>query len=155
MSFLIFLIIFIVLVIPIGIFLRMLDLGLKVRKAIILTIIFPFDITRLHVHLFNSMKNEDKKRAIKVLIAPITDLPEVIISYTEMHISMEAKLLAIKELLNELEEKDIRKLAKQLKKQGFIIKRKKIKQVDEFTDNQDSLNKYLDNLGFPKIADVY
>lgn len=159
MSLLLFLIIFILFIGPIGIFLRFLDLGLNARVAVHITFAFPFEIFRIHTSIYNHLKNDDKKKALRILFAPLTDLPDVITSYAEMHMNFYARMLAIEELLHELEDKDIRKLTKQLRKQGIIIKRKKIKKFDvhpeEFIDDEDQVNKYLNNLGFRKVADVY
>ncbi|WP_416825505.1 hypothetical protein [Ectobacillus polymachus] len=144
MNLLLFIIIFSLVVIPLGIFLRFLDLGVEKKNAVHLTLVFPFDIFRIHLSIYNHLKDKDKKAALKALVLPIIDLPQVIISYAEMHINMQAKILAIKELMIELNDKEIRKMVLQLREKGFIIKikKKKVKQVDV---GGDDLNYYLGN----------
>ncbi|MCH4825548.1 hypothetical protein [Planococcus halocryophilus] len=152
MSTTVFLITFIVFVIPLGIFLRFIDLGLPIFLAFKLTLIFPYKVTHVHYEIYKELKKEDRAKAIQILFTPITDLPKVIISIAEMYMDYHAKLAVIKELLNESDEKNINNHSKSFQIQGitFTIISEKI-EIDETY----SFYTYLNKLGFQSLSKLY
>ncbi|WP_394542155.1 hypothetical protein [Priestia aryabhattai] len=147
MAFLIYTLVFVLLTVPIGIFLRFLDLGFKMKNAFYRTLVFPIEVSRIHFNLYKSVRVKHKKIALHLLFAPILNLPHVIISVAEMHLDTQAKFLAITELLQELGERDRNKLIKELKKQGILVKRKKIKEPKQVMNSDEAIGTYVHNLG--------
>lgn len=154
MSFTIFFVMLFLIVLPLGILLRFIDLGIRPRLALKLLFKFPKEIVVIHYGMYKHLKLKDKKKAFQILLAPIFSLPDVIISYAEMYIDVYAKFTAITELLEELDDKEIRKLTKILKKQGIIIKKRKVKKI-EIIEDSSNVDAYAKNLGFPTLVNAH
>lgn len=146
MSFAIYFVMLFLVVLPLGVFLRFIDLGIRPNWALKMLFKFPKEIIQIHYILYKLAKKKDRKTAVRILFAPITNFPDVIISYSEMYINAYAKLMAVKELLKELDDKEVRKLAKILKQQGIIIKKHKVKKMDVI-DDSSNVDTYADNVG--------
>lgn len=102
------------------IFMRLVDMGMIKKKALIRTLIFPFIIMKIHIQAF--LKAEDRSFFFKmrVLFYPITNLPNAIIAYGEMYIQGDVFLKAIHELEKELSKEEFLKLLLTLEKEGVI-----------------------------------
>lgn len=109
------------------IFSRFCHLGMIKRRAITRTFKFQYEIFKIHYILFRQNQKTDLKMALGLLISPITNLPDAIVSYAEMYINRDAFEFAFRELLIELSEYDKQKLIEALVEKGVIsIKRKKV-----------------------------
>lgn len=103
---------------------RFMSLGFSFKQAIKRTILFPIESTYIHYKIYSVIKKDNKSLAFKLLLLPITDMPGVMVSIAEMHLNAKAKIEAIKELLNETQGEERRKLINHLKKEGIIVKKK-------------------------------
>jgi len=127
MSGFVWLVLIIYIVLNVLIFSRFCNLGMIKGRAVIRTFKFQYEIFRIHYILFKQNQKEDLKVALLLLIYPITNLPNAIVSYAEMYINRDAFEFAFKELLIELSESEKQEMIESLVEKGVItIKRKKI-----------------------------
>lgn len=126
-----------------AIFLRFISLGMKFVDAVSSMVRFPIEIWYIHYRLFQKTKEENKKEAIQLFLLPVTDLPQVIISYAEMRIDIRVKVEAIIELLTEAGNKEERrKLLKALEQNGILIVKKEAREIKD-KKNDNNLNSTL------------
>lgn len=163
MDIVIFVIIFILFVVPSILFIKFKQYGFGVKQCLELTCRFPKEIITSHIKIYNILKKKDRQLAISALFAPITQFSSVVDKYSYSYVKAYAKIEAIKELVCELKDrKDIPRLQAILKNEGINlkIKKRRIKEVvcrepikedisnsqaREYTFNsQDILNKILE-----------
>lgn len=139
----IFLIILFIIILPIFVYLKIKDLGLDKSKSIFAIITFFKIVPRVHFKIFKELKDENIKRAIRILISPIIELPRIITLYSYSIIEAEAKYKAIEELIPEFNNQQINVLEEILKKEGvkLKIKNKKIKKITVSTNKNNKRDK--------------
>lgn len=127
----VFLIILFIVVLPTLVYIKVRGFGLTRRKSMFITISFPIIVPKTHVNIFNDIKVENRKKALKILFMPITHLPVVLTAYAKSAICAEAKYMAIRELVPTLSKQELNKLEEILREEGLIIKvkNKKLKSI--------------------------
>ncbi|MDB5055197.1 MAG: hypothetical protein JWM44_3247 [Bacilli bacterium] len=124
----------------IGITLRFMSFGMYFVDALISALRFPVEIWYIHLSLFNKFKEANKKLAFQILLFPLTNFPEVLVSYAEMRIDIESKIKAIIELYREAKTKeDRRKLVKVFEQNGIHVVKKERREMSATKENESSL----------------
>ena len=142
----VFLLMLIIVFLPICIYLKARDLGLSKKRAIYVVSSFLRVIPKVHFQVFNELKHNNKKDALKLLIRPIVDLPGVITIYSKSVILANAKLKAIEELLSEFDNEELDKFIEILKEENIDVKiktnkRLRVKVIKEVKDNESKYSK--------------
>lgn len=122
MNNIIFILLLLVIILPISIVIKFMDLGISFNKSIILTYAFPKIVIKTHFRLYKKSKQKSKKIAIRVLLFPITNLPIVLTTYAKSAIVAEAKLEAITEMAPTLSKYELNRFKKVLRKEGINLK---------------------------------
>lgn len=131
------------------IFTKLVSLGMPKINALVRSLLFPFRITKIHYRLFLRYKNNGIREALFVILYPIVKLPDAIISYGEMYIRKDTIMIAIQELVDELDENKRNELLDILVKNGIIKKVEEKRTYKEKKDiklndsNEDYLNQVL------------
>lgn len=136
----VFLLMLIIVFLPICIYLKARDLGLSKKRAIYVVSSFLRVIPKVHLQVFNELKHNNKKDALKLLIRPIVDLPGVITIYSKSVILANAKLKAIEELLSEFDNEELDKFIEILKEENIDVKIKN-KGVKVVKENESKYSK--------------
>lgn len=117
-------------------FIRFCSLGMIKEKALIRVFKFPFEIVRLHYNLYKKYKGEGLKESVRLLLYPITNLPNAIVAYTEMYVKSDVFEKAVRELLTELTEEEKVRLIKHLIDQKLI----RVKVNNNYDDDDSGIN---------------
>lgn len=126
----VFILILVLVILPIFLYIKLLDLGVDYKTALNVMLTIPICIPLAHLKIYNELKEEDKKEARHFLLLPIKNFKLVALIYAKSAISAKAKLKAINELIPTLNKAEINKLIEILKDEGIKIKTQKGKLKD-------------------------
>lgn len=108
-----------------AILLRFKQLGMTRSEAVVKTIQFPFQITSFHIKMFKMNSEEPFIVRMKILLMPLFNLSEVLVSYAYACIETTLEKEAVLTLLSQVKEDEKENLIKKLVKKGYLIENKK------------------------------